>query len=376
MKAIKLPFKVKRPILATGADIKGSFALADGGAAYLFEGFNDLRDICNMSRFSEAVRSASKRLGIQPRVIACDHHPGYSSTRFAQMYGLENFIEKFLDIQHHEAHVASAIVDNDIKEGVIGAAFDGTGLGWDGCIWGGEFLVGSPKSFKRAAHFEYVPMPGAEAAITQPWRMAAAHLYGAFGADFLRLGIAFTGKLDRGKWRIIKKMIDRRINSPQTSSAGRLFDAAAAMVLCRMRSEGEASLPVEFERIAAGGRSDFYGFDIKTDAGKLLVGYKRLFDGMVKDISKGMSRAVISAKFHNTVSRVICEVALRLRKTTGKKAVVLSGGVFQNRYLTARAVKDLRSLDFIVFTHSRISANDSGIPIGQIAIANARPQCA
>lgn len=375
MKTIRLPFRLKKSVLATGADLKGAFAFAKGDMAYLVDGFGDLANLDNLARFEEAIRLYGRKLGIKPKAIACDHHPGYFSTRFAEMYGLEHLITELSDIQHHEAHIASAIVDNQIKGNVIGVAFDGTGFGWDGCIWGGEFFVGSPKQFKRAAHLEYVPMPGGDAAIKEPWRMAAVHLYGTFGKDFLGLKMDFTRRLDRSKWNFVRKMIENNVNSPLTSSAGRLFDAVSAIVLCKMKSDFEAELPIELERIVSRGRFDSYEFNIRSEGDRFLIGYRKLFEGIVKDILKGMGRATISAKFHNTVAKVIVEVASRLKRKTRIGKVVLSGGVFQNGYLAARAATGLRKKGFEVFTHSGVNTNDSGIPIGQIAIAHARSRC-
>ena len=372
MRTIHLPFKVRRPILAMGADMKGAFAVAKGDKAHLFEGFGDLGELHNLAKFSDAVRASEKLTGIRPRIIACDHHPGYASTRFAEVYGLEHFILELSDVQHHEAHVASAIVDNGIKTDVIGVAFDGTGAGWDGCVWGGEFFTGSPRRFKRAAHFEYVPMPGGEAAIAEPWRMAAMHLYGTLGESFLDLNIDFARKLDRRAWHIVRKMIERGVNCPLTSSAGRLFDAAASVILCKMRSGSEAELPIELERVAARGRFDNYEFNIRTDGEKILVGYRKLFEGIVKDMAKGISRGTVSAKFHNTIAQIITEVCSRLKRRTGIDKVVLSGGVFQNKYLTAKAAAILRKKGFKVFLHSKVNTNDSGIPLGQVAIARTR----
>ncbi|MCM8761301.1 MAG: hypothetical protein NC938_05700 [Candidatus Omnitrophica bacterium] len=372
MKTINLPFNVKAPILATGADLKGAFALAKGNKAHLVEGFGDLSQLGNLARYEDAVIQAEKRLSIRPRVIACDHHPDYCSTRFAEMHGLERMVYELIDIQHHEAHAASAIVDNNIKGGVIAVVFDGTGFGWDGCIWGGEFLVGSPAKFRRAGHFEYIPMAGGEAVIKEPWRMAATHLYGAFGDRFLDLDIDFVRKVDRRKWRIVKRMIDSSLNAPLTSSVGRLFDAVASIILCKFKSAYEAELPMELEKIAIRGRFDHYQLNVRSEGDRMLVGYKKIIEGVIDDLAKGIGRSTVSAKFHNTIAQIIAEVASRIRKRTDKDKVVLSGGVFQNKYLTAKTVNVLRSKGFSVFTHSRTSANDSGIPIGQIAIAHSR----
>ncbi|MBN2453012.1 MAG: carbamoyltransferase HypF [Candidatus Omnitrophica bacterium] len=376
MKTIKLPFNVRKAVLACGADMKGAFALAKGRNAYLFEGFGDLGDPANMSKYERSVALYEKKLGIIPRIIACDHHPGYHSTRFAEMHGLRLLIPNLCDVQHHEAHIAAAIADNGIKGDVIGVAFDGTGLGWDGCIWGGEFFTGNIRRLKRAAHLEYIPMPGGEMAVKEPWRMALAYLYRAYGSSLFKLNIPMAKKLNKKHRLIMKKMLRGGINSPLTSSAGRLFDAASSIVLSREKTSFEAELPVIMEKIASGDRDEHYRFDICTERGMRIIEAAGIMRGMIRDIESGIDKGVISAKFHNTVAHIITAVALLIRQRYGVNRVVLSGGVFQNHYLTGRSVSLLRKSDFSVYTNSGINTNDYGIPIGQVAIANARGVCA
>lgn len=375
MKIIRLPFKVKSPILACGADLKGAFALAKGDKAYLVEGFGDLSDPACLRRYERSVKAHEERLGIKPQIIACDHHPGYFSTRFAEMHGLSLLAPSLCDVQHHEAHVASAIIDNGIKTDVIGVAFDGTGLGWDGCMWGGEFLIGGAKKFKRAAHFEYVPMPGGQIAISQPWRMAVSYLYRAFDGDLPRQEIRKIWKIDGKQIAIIKRIIDGGLNSPLTSSAGRLFDGAASLVLKKSRSALEAELPIALEKLAARGCNDRYEFTTSQVGGMHIVKIGKLFKGIIGDINKKKLGAFVSAKFHNTIAWMMADTVCALRRRCGLNTVVLSGGVFQNRYLVRNATALIVEQGFKVYTHSNINTNDSGIPIGQIAIANARKRC-
>ena len=370
MYRVVLPFRVKRPILACGADLKGAFALAKGDMAYLFDGFGDLSDIDNLTKYEKAVHAAIKNLKIEPAVVACDLHPGYFSTKFA-----EGFCTGYLQggklvpcnrykVQHHEAHIASAIVDNGIKGEVFGAAFDGTGYGWDGNIWGGEFFKGGVKNLRRAAHLDYVAMPGGEACIKEPWRMAASYLYSAFGPDFLRLKISFVKGIDNKRWAVLKDMIDKKVNSPLTSSMGRLFDAVASIILNKSRAGYEAELPIELEKTAAPQSNQFNRVGSTGSVG--------IIRGIVKDIGRKVESSVISAKFHNSIAQMILEKA----GVSKLKNVVLSGGVFQNKYLKDRAVKLLNANGFKAYAHSKVNTNDSGIPIGQIAIANARLLCA
>jgi hydrogenase maturation protein HypF len=372
MKAIKLPFKLKRPVLACGADMKSAFALAAGNEAFLADGFGDLSDPDNSARYGEAVRKYEKRLGIRPEVVACDLHPGYFSTRFAEAYQISAVGCRLLRVQHHEAHVASAIIDGSVPGDVIGAAFDGTGFGSDGNVWGGEFFIGNLTRLKRAAHLDYIPMPGGEMAIRQPWRMAASYLYRALGTGFLKLNIGLVKKLDKKSWFVLRQMIDRGVNSPLTSSAGRLFDAAGSILLARQDAAFEAELPIILEDVAAEGCLDHYDFDIRPDKGLLTIDASRTIKGIIKDMAMKADIPVISAKFHNTVAGMIVATALELRKRLRIKKAVLTGGVFQNSYLTGKAVIMLEERGFDAHIHADVPTNDSGIAIGQVAIAGRR----
>jgi len=358
--------------------MKGAFAVASEREAILVDGFGDLSDPDNFTSYEKAIKSELKTWKIKPEITACDLHPGYFSTRFAEnhtQYSMRNALSK---IQHHEAHVASAIVGRSIRGHVIGVAFDGTGYGSDGNIWGGEFFVGDLKSLKRAAHFDYVAMPGGDKVVTQPWRMAASYLYHALGRPRrLPRATSATSEVKMvSKWPILKKMIDKNINSPLTSSVGRLFDAVGSLILSKSVVSKEAELPMELEAIADHSTNGVYKFDIRKSGGLSLVDVSKVVNGVSTDLSAKRGKAIVSAKFHNTIAKVILEMSLKLRGSFKINKVVLSGGVFQNGFLTARAGQLLEDRGFDVFTHSKIPTNDSGIPIGQIAIANARVRCA
>jgi hydrogenase maturation protein HypF len=351
MKMVILPFNVKVPVLACGADLKGAFALAKGNNAYLVDGFGDLSDPDNLEKYEKAVKLTCRKLKIIPKTIVCDMHPGYFSTRFAENWTLAPGPWTLSKVQHHHAHVAAAIIDNSIKGDVIGVAFDGTGYGLDGNIWGGEFFIGSLKGFKRAGHLEYVAMPGGEAAIREPWRMAASFLHSAGVDDIAR-------SLYGNKTKPIKLLIDKAFNSPLTSSAGRLFDAAASIILRKEKAIFEAELPIAIEKIAEESCGDHYKCATTP----------QLVRAVARDSLKGVERSIISAKFHNSVARLILNTARKIRRSTKIKKVILAGGVFQNRFLTERATGLLEKAGFEVFIHTDISTNDSGIPIGQIAL--------
>lgn len=347
--------------------MKGAFAVAKGDEAVLVDGFGDLGDPDNFANYEKAIESELKKLKVRPKIIACDLHPGYFSSRFAESF-------QPYRVQHHEAHIASAIVDYAIRGKVIGVAFDGTGYGSDGNVWGGEFFIGGLKNLKRAAHFDYVAMPGADLAVTEPWRMAASYIYRTSGK---RKGRIYLKYLKRFKeWPILKKMIDKNINSPLTSSLGRLFDAVGSIVLSKLTARYEAELPIELEKMAVRMCRDRYKFDIKTRNGLIKISVFKTIEGIVWDLQRRVDKGIISAKFHNTVAEVILDTALNLRKSFKINKVILSGGVFQNRFLTARAGQLLKNRKFEVYTHLKVPTNDSGIPIGQIAIANMRARCA
>lgn len=363
---------VKKPILACGADLKGAFALAESDNAFLVDGFGDLGDLDNLIGYEKAIKRYRKEIGIKPEVIAYDLHPGYFSGRFAENLRLKTHDLRLCNIQHHEAHIASAIVDSNIKGGVIGVAFDGTGYGLDGNIWGGEFFVGDSKRFRRAAHFGYIAMPGGDMAIKEPWRMAVSYLYHNYGNNLPSIAKRWSKK----EVAVLKAMIDKDINSPLTSSAGRLFDAIGSLVLAKDFVSKEAELPIELESLAIELCRDKYDFDVKSKDKEFIINCNKIIKGVVKDLAERVDISTISSKFHNTVAEIILKVSLKLQKKFKIDSIVLSGGVFQNKYLTARVVEILAANGLNVHKHSNISTNDSGIPIGQIAIANVRATCA
>jgi len=376
MKLITLSFETAKSILGCGADLKGAFAFAEGNLLFLSDSFGDLEETDNFFNYEEQIRKYQKKLIPGKHIIACDMHPGYHSTRFAEKLSAASRPASFVKVQHHEAHIASLMADNLIMSPIIGIAFDGTGLGQDGNIWGGEFFIGVPKKFIRAARFNYLPMPGMDMAVSQPWRMASSYLYSSFGEDFLKLKMGFVKKLDKKKWPVIRRMIDGNINSPLTSSVGRLFDAASSMVLNKFSASYEAELPINFEKIADTSCEERYRFNISRKAGMMVINTRGIVRGIAEDIIKKEKPSVISAKFHNTLAEIIVKVSVCLRKRFDINMVGLSGGVFQNSILTDAAKRGLSEKGFNVYTHSRLSPNDSSISLGQVYIANERSGCA
>lgn len=353
---------IKKSILATGAQLKSTFCISNGKTLYVSEDFGNLDDAENFDRFVKAVDKSQKNLKIKPRVIACDMHPEYLSTKFAKSIVRNGNI---FEVQHHHAHIAACMAENDLNEKIIGIAFDGTGFGTDSNIWGSEILVADYEGFERAAHFEYVKMPGADMATKQPWRMACSYLYSAYGKDFLKLKIDFVKNLDRGKWRILEKMMENDINSPLTSSAGRLFDAVSALCMIRQVVQYEAQAAVELEKIIEEGIDEKYDYRIE---GKT-ISFKDAIKGIVSDLRKKVPSSKISAKFHNTLACAAVDVCKKIRKDKKIKKVALSGGVFQNKYLNKRISELLTGDGFEVFKHKIFKPNDSSISLGQAFIA-------
>ncbi|TDC67051.1 carbamoyltransferase HypF [Actinomadura sp. GC306] len=343
------------PVLACGAELKNTFCLAGGGRAFVSPHIGDLENYETLRAYEEGIAHFRRLFAITPELLAYDPHPEYLSTKYALDQDLPA-----VAVQHHHAHIASCLADNGVSGPVIGVAFDGTGFGTDGTLWGGEFLVAGLRGFERAGHLEPVPMPGGAAAIREPWRMAAA--YGV--PDDLPVA-------RRPEWDTVTAMARRRVNAPLTSSMGRLFDAVAAVLGIRDRVHYEGQAAAELEQRAdpserAAYRASVHGGTAFTVAGSDLL------DAAVADLRAGVPVPLIAARFHNGVAALIVDAATRLRDTTGLGTVALSGGVFQNMLLLDRAVAGLTAAGFEVLTHHNVPPNDGGLSLGQAAVATAR----
>lgn len=352
------------PILACGAELKNTICITKDDRAFLSQHIGDLENLATYDFFQLTIRHMKRILDINPEIIVCDLHPDYMSTRYAME---QDNIEK-VRIQHHHAHIVSCMAENNLDGDVIGLAFDGTGYGTDGAIWGGEVFVADEEKFTRKAHISYVPMPGGAAAIKEPWRMAVSYLHDAFGQEFKNLRLPGLNKFDEKKIKIIAEMIEKKVNSPDTSSLGRLFDAIAS--ICGIRNvvnfEGQAAIELE---MAAGEKTDeIYDYEWTSgDIYRILPG--PVIRGVVKDIENGVHICKISSKFHQTLVSLFSDLCETIRKETKLKRIVLSGGVFQNSLLLTGLSKALEKKDFKVFTHRLVPANDGGISLGQAVIA-------
>jgi hydrogenase maturation protein HypF len=354
-----------RPVLACGAELKNTFCLAKEHHAFISQHVGDLENVATLRSFTEGIEHFRRLFDIDPRVVAYDLHPEYLSTKYAlDLDGVD-----MVGVQHHHAHIASCLADNDDDGPVIGVAFDGTGYGIDGTIWGGEFLIADRARFRRAGHLAPVPMPGGAAAIRQPWRMAAAYL-GPSPADRLDVW-----RRNQDRWAAVVAMARRGVNSPLTSSAGRLFDAVAAVLGVRDTVNYEGQAAIELEQLADPAERDAYDAAMDTPADPntpFRVRGADLVRAVVADLAEGTPREAVAARFHNGVAALIEAGCLLLRDAHGLDTVALSGGVFQNVLLLERAVSRLEARGFRVLVHSRVPCNDGGISLGQAVVAAAR----
>ncbi|MEI8224659.1 MAG: carbamoyltransferase HypF, partial [Bacteroidota bacterium] len=350
-------------ILALGAEQKNSFCIGKGNQAVMSQYIGDLKNLATYNFFNETIDRFSDLFRFKPEFIACDLHPDYLSTHYAEI--LENELNiPLIRVQHHHAHIASCMAEHGIDEDVIGISLDGTGFGSDENIWGGEFMIADLKGFRRFTHFDYVPMPGGEIAIDEPWRMAFSYIYKYFGDSFDYKSVPLFKLIDDQKLLLVKEMIVKKMNSPMTSGAGRLFDAVSAILGFCSAATFDSEAPMRLESAIDGETNDFYPFR----AAKTIV-----FADTIKAIMKDLPRqkiSVISAKFHNTVAQVILEVSRQIRKDTSLNKVILSGGVFQNKYLLEKSSYLLTRNRFKVFTNHLVPANDGGISLGQLVIAS------
>ncbi len=364
--AVDLPIECEC-VLGTGAEQKNTFCLARGGKAFPSQHIGDLDTAETFDYYSYAIDHFLALFGSEPRIIAHDPHPGYLSTRWAA----DRAGARLVGVQHHHAHIAACLAENRRTERCIGLALDGTGYGADGTIWGGEILLADLAGFDRLGHFRQVRMPGGEAAIRDPKRMAFAYLQAAYGerAEEIAasLGLAFSSV----ELRVMRRQMETGLNSPLTSSAGRLFDAVAAVIgVCRERSyEGQPA--VELEMAAAQDESGAYPVQVVADRRGLMLDTLPIWDGVVNDSLRGVDRSVVAGRFHNSLIELLAEACAAAREQTGLNLVALSGGVFQNALMHVGLRDRLSGMGFEVLVHKLVPPNDACISLGQSAAAAA-----
>ncbi|MBV9793817.1 MAG: carbamoyltransferase HypF [Actinobacteria bacterium] len=366
----RVPLRFRRPVLAVGAELKNTFCLAKDDQAIMSHHVGDLTEAETLRSFTEGIEHLGRLFGIGPAVVAHDLHPEYLSTKYAlDLDGVD-----LVGVQHHHAHIASCLADNGATGPVIGVAFDGTGYGLDGTIWGGEFLVAGLTGFERAGHLAPVPLPGGAAAIRQPWRMAAAYLDAAGLADAGPVGGLDVARRHQGQWAPVLSMARKGVNAPPTSSAGRLFDAVAALLGVRDTTNYEGQAAVELEQLADETERVGYRAGL-SDGAPFQVAGADLVRAAAEDLAGGVARPVIAARFHHGVARLIEDGCRETRERTGLGTVALSGGVFQNLLLLTEVAGRLEAAGFQVLTHAQVPCNDGGISLGQAVVAGARDAC-
>jgi hydrogenase maturation protein HypF len=362
-------------VLAVGGELKNTVCLLRGNEAFLSQHIGDLENLESYKFFEEAVEHLQAILEVRPDILAHDLHPDYFSTRWAlQQSGRER-----IGVQHHHAHAAACMAENHLDGRVIALVLDGTGYGPDGTIWGGEVLLATYEEFERAAHFRYVPMPGGAAAIREPWRMAVGCLIELFGARAFEKRIPFMERLDRAHVEMLQRMVQRGLNTPKTSSCGRLFDAVAALAgICRtVTYEAQAAMALEMclEPVAcpaAAEAGDAYPFGLQDASMPWKIDSQPMFEALLEDLERNTPVPIISRRFHDGLAEVLCQTALRLREHMGLRRVCLSGGCFQNAYLFEKLMVLLAAERFAVFTHAEVPAGDGGLSLGQAIVAARR----
>jgi hydrogenase maturation protein HypF len=368
-----------RQILACGAEIKNTFCLTRDNYAFLSQHIGDMENIETLEHFDNTIFLYKRLFRIEPEIVAHDLHPDYLSTKYAQELGESGI--KLIPVQHHHAHIAACMADNGVEYPVIGVAFDGTGMGTDGHIWGGEFLVADYHSFNRVGHLEYLPLPGGDVAIKKPYRTAIAYVLSLLGEDALN-GLALKEQAGKVGIEIINRQIEKGLNSPLTSSMGRLFDAVSALLGIRSEIDYEGQAAVELEMAAyachceehsdeaISSDKESYPYRIIVDKEVKIVQLRNLLSAIIEDLKQGISPRRISLKFHNTIAEMTNEMCQLIADETGINRVALSGGVFQNRLLLRKTIGLLENSGFQVFTHRQVPCNDGGISLGQAVIAN------
>lgn len=349
-------------IFACGAELVNCFCTGRANMAIMSQHIGDLKNFETFAFYRESASRFLRLFRVEPELIVHDLHPDYLSTKYAR-----DLQKPSLAVQHHHAHIASVLAEHGIEDKVIGVSFDGTGYGTDGHIWGGEFLVCDLAAFNRKSHFRYMPMPGGDLVTAEPWRMALSFLYGIYGPDMDRLNLKMLKTLDRKKVKIVTDMLEKGVNSPLTSSSGRLFDAVSALLNICVVSGFHAEAPMRLENVVDGREKGWYEY-LKGQT----IDFEPMFRQIIADLAAGTDTSIIAGRFHNTIARVIINTVTTIRDETGINTVALSGGTFQNSYLLGLAINGLHEAGMQVYTNTAVPVNDGGIALGQLAIAARR----
>lgn len=365
---IQLPFALPQ-VFAAGPLLKNTFTLTRDTNAFVSQHIGDMENLETLEHYEAALATYQHLFRIQPKAVVCDLHPDYLTTHLAEEYARDHDLPAPHRVQHHRAHIAACLADNGYpRDGapVIGVALDGTGYGDDGAIWGGEWFTGGYDGLKRVAHLEYLPLPGGDAAIRNPWRIAVAYLHTLLGPEAFPAGVFCPSDA-----LTVRQQVTHGLNTPPTSSMGRLFDAVSALLDVCQTTSYEAQAAIELEQIAAPvgqiGNSP-YDFDIESMDDVQVVRVAALFEALLGDIERGIPVPDIALRFHITVAQMIVAVSERLRASTGITTVAMSGGVFQNRLLLQLAIPRLQNAGFDVLLHRHVPCNDGCVSLGQAVL--------
>jgi hydrogenase maturation protein HypF len=367
---VRLPFKTGQ-ILAAGADLKNAFCLTRDDFAFVSQHIGDMENLETLEHLEASVELFQHIFRVEPELIAHDLHPDYMATGYAK--GQVGNGQVLVPIQHHQAHIASCLVDNGWSEDagpVIGVSWDGTGYGLDGHIWGGEFLVGDYRGLERVAHLEYLPMPGGDSAIRSPWRLAVGYLYALTGE------IPGLPGVSEQELRIARQQVDKGLNAPLSSAVGRLFDAVAALAGVRHHVSYEAQAAIELEMLATRWASkhqpepSVYPYALEEDGDQLVFRLLDLLQAVHSDAMGGGDPGEIGFRFHQTLAEMVVAACERIAAGRALRTVALSGGCFQNRFLLSLTVPKLEEVGFQVLLHQQVPCNDGGISLGQAALAH------
>jgi len=369
---LALPLACERPLLACGAELKNTFCLARGARAWVSQHIGDLENYETLCSFTEGVEQFERLFGIVPEVVAHDLHPEYLSTKYA----LERDGVELVGVQHHHAHLAGALAEHGIHDSAVAAVFDGSGYGTDATLWGGELLVGDLADFRRVGAILPVRLPGGERAVREPWRMACAWLWALAEAEGRAgppaLPVALRGRVSERRWRQVAELLRTGINSPVTTSVGRLFDAVAA--LCGLRSEVnyEGQAAIELEAACDPSERHAYPVAIERAGGLLVIDPREVIQAIAADVAAGVPAGAIASRFHGWLGAATVQACTAAAGAANTELVALGGGVFQNRRLLESVIAGLESVGLRVLVSERLPAGDGGISYGQAAVAAAR----
>ena len=353
--------KSSKTIIALGGHLKNTIAFANAGDIFLSQHIGDLETAEAYNAFKRVIESFKTLYQAEPEIAVCDMHPDYLSRKYAVKSGL-----RVIEVQHHYAHILACMAENELEAPVLGVAWDGTGYGTDGAVWGGEFLLVNDSGFSRTAHFRNFTLPGGEKAVKEPRRAALGLLYEICGDSLFSMDLKILSAFSTSELKNLSIMLKQGINTPVTSSAGRLFDAAAAILGLKYINnfEGQAAMELEFAADTVD-TDELYPFEVRKEEDKFIIDWIDTFKGMMEDMSNRIPLQYIARKFHNTMAEMILDIVIKVNM----KKVVLSGGCFQNGILTELTVGKLEKAGFAPYWHQRVPPNDGGIALGQVMAA-------